>query len=213
MQPYSNLADLYDPPVWGQVVNEKPESELEELKAEERQREEEERVRAFETRPKYYAYDYSGHQEKRGPVVKPPAAQATTTSTVDPSTTSKSASTVTATPKTARVQHHQPGQKEVPLLRPPTKGKPHSSQPQENGHQEFESEEPVISVAQRSAAEKPSAYDTLRKYISLEDALKKVSFGSLFSLLFPILLLLFIYPTIHNQQQRHKLWLQLSVWW
>jgi len=59
------------------------------------------------------------------------------------------------------------GQKEVAMLRPPS-AKSHYLQIDE-------AEEPKI-VAQRSSSnDKPSAYDRLRKVLSLDDALKKVS--------------------------------------
>ncbi|CAL8090410.1 unnamed protein product [Orchesella dallaii] len=58
------------------------------------------------------------------------------------------------------------GQKEVAMLRPPS-AKSHYLQIDEP-------EEPKISVVQRSPSnEKPSAYDRLRKVLSLDDALKK----------------------------------------
>lgn len=60
------------------------------------------------------------------------------------------------------------GQKEIAMLRPPS--------PKSHHIQFDEPEEPKISLSQRSLSnEKPSAYDRLRKYLSLDDALKKVN--------------------------------------
>ncbi|XP_021945986.1 uncharacterized protein LOC110844159 [Folsomia candida] len=187
-----NLAELYDPPIWGQIVKEKPESELEELKAEERDREAEERQRAAleaAAAPyQYYAYDYNGHPEKRGgsksqthAAISHPSAPTTEKSIVTTTATSTSRkpqeTTSTSAPKMVKLLHQQPGQKEVPLLRPPNKAKAIKMGQQHTGDNDdeeaHETEEPLIAVAQRSPVEKPSAYDTLRKYISLEDALKK----------------------------------------
>lgn len=190
---------MYDsPPVWGQIVNQKPETELEELKAEERHREAEERQRAqlqsqYENNYNFYPYN---RQEKRDnlrqkpnhPNLSPsahqhqtsaiPAGAVVTVAPVVPSTTLKtSAATMKASPMPIKVNQGPSGQKEVPLLRPPTKGKAM------NIH---EPDEPVINVAQRSSAvEKPSAYDTLRKYLTLEDALKKVRGSFIILFLFP----------------------------
>jgi len=58
--------------------------------------------------------------------------------------------------------HH--GQKEFPLLRPPTQPKALET-----------SSDPVITQRSLGSDKKPSPYDTLRKYLSIEDALKKVS--------------------------------------
>jgi hypothetical protein len=201
---------LEEVPVWGQIVNEQPEWELEELKAEERRREEEQRELQRVNQPlkledqfHRYLYDVSPpHQEKRDSSLMPKhfkqnqllnqqqqqhssvapngaegLTTAAATTTAVPTTIAASLTSRAAT--STEVHHVQPGQKEIPMLRPPSMSKA----TMDVHHEEDESEdEPVIQVAQRSSAgEKPSAYDTLRKYLSLEDALKKVREGSIWS--------------------------------
>jgi len=104
----------------------------------------------------------------------PHNAATTPQSTHETSTSSKTIATTVTTPTSTAGRkpiHVQPGQKEIPMLRPPNKPKASS----ETHPDEVEDDEPIIQVAQRSSsADKPSAYDTLRKYLSLEDALKNV---------------------------------------
>ncbi len=163
------MAELFDPPVWGTIVKEKPETELEELKLEERERE------ASAPYNNQYYYDYA--PQKRGHVVSKPSISSTTDKNIGPTTTTIPPTTKsigTLPPKVAKLLHQQPGQMEIPMLRPPIKVNQHHHNEEDNV-EAHNVEEPVIAVAQPIAvAEKPSAYDTLRKYLSLEDALKKV---------------------------------------
>lgn len=169
------------------------------MKAEERELEaeaEDRRLAENTAQHQYYAYDYAGHPQKRGETGSktdaerhPAAAMASSSPTATPTGVVTSTPTAnqkpemsTLTPKkVAKLLHQQPGMKEFPMLRPPIKGKQMVEQQNEENQDldgDVTEQEPVIALAQRSVAEKLSAYDKLRKYLSLEDALKKVSLNS-----------------------------------
>lgn len=104
-----------------------------------------------------------------------PHASSTTTASASILSSSSSDSKKPAHPVSPAVVVGKAGQKEIAMLRPPSSKSVHY-----NGIQLDEQEEPKISVAQRSPSnEKPSAYDRLRKYLSLDDALKKVRLDTL----------------------------------
>lgn len=168
---YAEQLPYFGPIMDNRVVEPEEELELEELKHEQP-----------------YVYD----KRRSGRVmntVKPPVTsqqqkqQATTAATTtpapaQPASTPKSGTTASITSKKVvpppapapGVMKHFGGQKEIAMLRPPASPKSHHFQPDEP------EEEPTISLAQRSPSnEKPSAYDRLRKYLSLDDALKKVN--------------------------------------
>lgn len=119
-------------------------------------------------------YMYEKRRSDKGTAtVKPPALpsgapshpQTTPTSTESSPSSSSKVVPLTLSPKRKTINN---GQKEIAMLRPPSSKSHHM--------QLDKPEEPKISVAQRSPSnEKPSAYDRLRKYLSLDDALKKVS--------------------------------------
>jgi hypothetical protein len=141
-----NLEQQQQEPMWGQIVREKPETELEELKQ-----------LTFRNREEKRA----GSSSDGG--VKKPKALFTTTS-APPAASSSMTPKHPAAPlhliHSEGKPSHLHGQKEIPLLRPPTAPK---------------TPEPAPIITQRSlSVEKPSPYDTLRKYLSIEDALKKV---------------------------------------
>lgn len=121
-------------------------------------------------------YMYEKRRSEKGTAtVKPPVIPASQSPSSHPQTTPASTESspsisskvvpLTVSPKRTTINN---GQKEIAMLRPPSSKSHHI--------QLDKPEEPKISVAQRSPSnEKPSAYDRLRKYLSLDDALKKVS--------------------------------------
>ena len=149
------MLELYDDnsqqPMWGQIVREKPEeTELEQLKE----------------------LSYRNRDEKRAgnPKIQSQSKiQAVFTTTTSSPSTVPTSSLLSHPKPNHFLPHSDPiksshahGQKEIPLLRPPTKAK--TVEPA-----------PIITQRSLSVEKKPSPYDTLRKYLSIEDALKKVS--------------------------------------
>lgn len=148
-------------PVWGQMVDEEPESELEELKAAQHAAATQSHIKQQIMAKRQKSNRPLHHNSHQGEI------------SIATSTMAPTKQVIAAAPKAAVVipeekvlQDQQSGQKEIPLLRPPSmKGKTPETQ----------NKEPVLSVEQRSRpVEKPSPYDTLRKYLSLEDALRNV---------------------------------------
>ncbi|CAG7817732.1 unnamed protein product [Allacma fusca] len=143
----SNLIDMYDnAPVWGQIVNEKPEEELIELK-----------------RSQPPAGTPFGQNQRLPQSFGQPAEILTSKTQVSTSAPAVPQHVSRQPPPAPQVALKN-GQKEVALLRPPVKPKATPSP------------EPAVISAQVTSQErqkKPSPYDTLRKYLSIEDALKK----------------------------------------
>jgi hypothetical protein len=155
-QLYEDPEEAYQMPYFGPIIPEEPEEELEleELKHEQ-------------------PYIYEKRRSGKVMNTKKPLVVSTTPATTKATPKDKAAApatTVAASSSSLKKQAGagamNPGQKEIAMLRPPSQ--------KSHRFQVVEPEEPKISVAQRSPSnEKPSAYDRLRKYLSLDDALKK----------------------------------------